>query len=105
MSISMDDLNNPKMRKKVMKAIMHQMKNIGFLTIDNNESFNEAELLKAIKAFHRLPQKTKHSLSPHHLNKKNKNLIHGYFPFFPNDPSHKEFLDYARNLKDISKKE
>ena len=41
-------------------------------------------------------------MAPKHLNKQNKNIYHGYFPFLPSDPSHKEFYDMPRPLEDIS---
>lgn len=47
----------------------------------------------------------KDSLKLKHFNQKNNNIYRGFFPFLPNDPSHKEFYDMTRPLSDLSEKE
>ena len=78
------------------------MSTVGFCLVTNVEGHSEEELLKANKAFHALPIDVKMKMAPKHLNKNNKNIYHGYFPFIEGDPSHKEFYDMPRPFEDIS---
>ena len=87
---------------KLVKELMNQMEGIGFCLVTNVPGHDEDGLLTAIKAFHALPLEAKIKLAPWHFNDKNPNKYRGYFPFLKNDPSHKEFYDMTRDIKDIS---
>lgn len=101
----MDQLENPANRTQMIKSLMYQMETIGFLTINNSKEFNETELLTAMKAFHEIPMEQKDQLKLKHFNPENSNIYRGFFPFLPNDPSHKEFFDQGRPLNDIPESE
>ena len=89
-------------KQAMISKLMEQMRTVGFILIDNVPDFNEDELLKASKAFHNLPLEMKMKLALKHFNNETRNVYRGYFPFLDNDPSHKEFYDMSRPLKDIS---
>ena len=40
-----------------------------------------------------------------HFNQDNSNIYRGFFPFLPNDPSHKEFFDQGRPNSEIPESE
>ena len=82
--------------------IMHQMESVGFCLLTNVPGHDEQELLRAVKAYHELPQEMKMSMAPKHFAPENKNIYHGYFPFLESDVSHKEMYDMPRPLSDIS---
>mmetsp|Transcript_5858 Transcript_5858/g.9445 ORF Transcript_5858/g.9445 Transcript_5858/m.9445 type:complete len:144 (+) Transcript_5858:186-617(+) len=79
------------------------MKNLGFCLLKNVKGHDEAELLEAVRTFHSLPLELKMAMAPKHLNgDSSKTIYRGYFPFFEDDPSHKEMYDMGRPLSDIS---
>jgi len=78
------------------------MKHYGFCLLKNVNGFDEDELFEAVKTFHSLPDEIKRKMAPRHINPESKNIYRGYFPFFDNDPSYKEILDFGRPLDDIS---
>jgi len=72
------------------------MSNVGFIYLKNVPDYRQAELYKAVKAFHHdITLEDKEQMKLKHFNKNNKNRMHGFFPFIDNDPSHKEFYDMS----------
>ena len=78
------------------------MSTVGFLLLSNIPDYDQAELLRAVNAFHNdIPLEDKYKLCPKHFNSQNENILRGFSPFIPNDPSHKEFYDMSHNPSDI----
>lgn len=72
----------------------------------NVPGWDQDELFSAIKAFHHdIPAEEKENLKLKHFNAANDNIIRGYFPLLPNDPSHKEFYDMCRPFSDYTAEE
>lgn len=79
---------------------------MGFMVLQNVPGYDQAELLKAVMAFHsEIPLEDKEPLKPKHFNDANPQRLRGFFPFIPNDPSHKEFYDMAHRLEDLEPEE
>ena len=97
------DMNDPE--DKIVPAIMKMLTEVGFLHLRNVSGFSEERLLADVKEFHRLPDKVKLAGQPKHINKKNENVYRGWFPFFDNDVSHKEFFDMGCPLKEMSEEQ
>ena len=90
----------------LVKKIMHQMSTVGFLLLSNIPDYNQDELLRAITAFHtKISLDDKMKMAPKHFNSNNDNRLRGFFPFIPNDPSHKEFYDMSHSLNELEPEE
>ena len=91
--------------EKIQRQLVGQMEKIGFLLLKNIPEYDEAEYLRACKAFHAMPEELKRKLYLKSDNHENSNVYRGYFPFKPNDPSHKEFYDLNMDLSELSDEE
>ena len=94
------------MRKELVKKLMKYVTDIGFVALTDIPEFDEQELHKAIVSFyHDMTEEDRNSLLLKHFNPANENRVLGYFPFLPNDKSHKEIFDMMRPFSDYSEKE
>ena len=90
----------------MVEALLHQMSNTGFVTLERVPDYDEDELFRAVKAFHHdIPLEEKDKLKLKHFNQKNTNIYRGFFPFLDNDVSHKEMYDMCRPLSDYTEEE
>jgi len=82
----------------IADGLWAQLKTVGFLKVTDVEGFDEAALLAANMAVHALPADTKQRLYRNADRAESANLIRGYIPIYPNDPSHKEMFDQGMPL-------
>ena len=94
------DMSEPP--SKLIPQLIKMLTEVGFLQLKNVPGFDEETLLKDTKEFHSMPAEVKKMGWPNHLNKENKNIYRGWFPFMDNDPSHKEFFDMGLPLREYS---
>jgi len=79
---------------------MHNLRNVGFLTLTNIEGFDEGEHYKAVKAFFEdTSAEDRRHLVWHNHNPDNKNIYRGLTPIIGNDPAHKEMLDMGCSMR------
>ena len=89
-------------KQKLIPKLIKMLTEVGFLQLKNVPGFDEDILLRDTKEFHSMPAHIKKQGWPNHINKENKNMYRGWFPFMDNDPSHKEFFDMGLPLSEYS---
>ena len=100
--VSLPAINMNDSEEKIVPAIMKMLTEVGFLHLSNVPGFSEDRLLEDVKEFHGLPDQIKKRGQPKHLNKTSANVYRGWFPFFDNDVSHKEFFDMGCPYEEMS---
>ena len=89
--------------EKIISKLMHNMRNVGFLTLSNVIGFDEGEHYKAVKAFFKdIPEAERRKLVWKNHNPKNKNIYRGVTPIVGNDPAHKEMYDMGCSMRLLS---
>ena len=84
---------------EIIPKLMHNLYNIGFLTLTNVPDFEEGELFRSVQAFYKnIPAEEHRKLVWHNHNPENENFYRGMTPFVDNDPAHKEMYDMGGSL-------
>ena len=98
-SIPVIDMSRAKTdRVQLAHELVHGLKNIGFLYIDNVQGIDFDKLFRICKWFFGLPMETKMKLSRKTWNPENNNVYRGYFPVVEGEPSRKEGFEFARDV-------
>ena len=82
---------------------MHNLRNVGFLTLKNVEGYDEGEHYLAVKAFFDdIPDAERRKLALKNHNRAHKNFYRGLTPIVGNDPAHKEMYDMGGSMNLVS---